>query len=280
MSRYLIINADDMGFPEGTVEATADLFRRGIVTSASVMVNQPFWPQAASLLREHPEWDAGVHLVMNEGRPVLPLKDVRSLVDRGGNFRNSWGLLSRYPTISHAQLEAEWRAQIEKYIADTGRPPSHLDFHCHYPYVFAAWFRLSVDLAQEYGQIPVRVPFDDALEQKAAELAARYPGFPAWFVVWLGRRYREMVDQRALARTEYWESGFSQNGARTTAHLLDILDQLPEGVTEVLCHPGTEGWRAEDYEALRDPVVLERIEVLGIELVGYEWVAERQGHRM
>ena len=72
MARFLIVNADDMGFPEGSVEAIADLFEKGIVTSTSVMVNQPFWPEAAALLRAHPEWDAGVHLVMNDGQPVLP----------------------------------------------------------------------------------------------------------------------------------------------------------------------------------------------------------------
>ena len=270
MARYLIANADDLGYPEGTVQATADLYRIGVVTSASVMVNQPFWPQAAKLLREHPEWDAGVHLVMNDGEPVLPPQAVPSLVDRRGKFWDGTALLSRYPLLSRAQLEAEWRAQIVKFVTDTGRQPSHLDFHCHYPYVFPSWFRLSVELAVEYGRIPVRVPFDDALEQKAAALASRYRGFPAWFVVWQGRRYRNMVDERNLARAQYWESAFSQTGARRTADLLDILDQLPEGVTELLCHPGTEGWRAEDYAALSDPQVMERIETAGIQLIGYQ----------
>ena len=110
MARYLIANADDLGYPEGTVQATADLYRIGVVTSASVMVNQPFWPQAAELLREHPEWDAGVHLVMNDGEPVLPPQAVPSLVDRRGKFWDGTALLSRYPLLSRAQLEAEWRA--------------------------------------------------------------------------------------------------------------------------------------------------------------------------
>ena len=276
MTRSLIVNADDMGFPDGTVEAISDLFRIGTVTSTSVMVNQPFWPQAADILREHPDWDAGVHLVMNDGEPVLPRGDVTSLVDRQGEFRDGIALLSRYPLLSRAQLEAEWRAQIEKFVADTGRQPSHLDFHCHFPYVFSTWFRLSVELAVEYGRIPVRVPFDDALEQKAAALASRYRGFPTWFVIWQGRRYRNMVDERNLARTQYWESAFSQAGARTTASLLDILDHLPEGVTELLCHPGMEGWRAKDYAALSDPRVMERIESAGIQLIGYQQLANHR----
>lgn len=269
MTRYLIIHADDLGYPAGTVEAIGALFEVGVVTSASAMVNQPDWPKAAALLREHPEWDAGVHLVMNDGRPVLPSGEVSTLVDRQGRFRNGGPLLVRYPLLSLAQLRAEWRAQIERFIADTGRPPSHLDLHCHYPYVFPAWFRLSVELAEAYGRIPVRLPFDDALEQKAPALSASYGGFPIWFILRQGRRYRRMVDRRGLSRTNYWESSFSQDGARTAEVLLEILGRLPEGSTEILCHPGTEGWRAEDYRALMDPRVRRRIEERGIRLIGY-----------
>jgi len=277
MTRYLIIHADDLGYPAGTVEATATLFETGIVTSASAMVNQPDWPRAAALLREHPEWDTGVHLVMNDGQPVLPPKEVPTLVDRQGRFRDGVALLARYPLISLRQLRAEWHAQIEKFIADTGRPPSHLDLHCHYPYVFPAWFRLSLELAEEYGRIAVRTPFDDALEQKAEELSTSYGGFPAWFIRWQGRRYRARVDQRGLPRTKYWESSFSQDGRRSVEVLLRILDRLPEGTTELLCHPGTEGWRADDYRALSDPRVRTRIEELDIQLTNYAALrAERE----
>jgi predicted glycoside hydrolase/deacetylase ChbG (UPF0249 family) len=277
MTRYLIVHADDLGHPDGTVEAIFAGFEAGVVTSTSAMVNQPFWPQAAAGLREHPEWDAGVHLVMNDGGPVLPPRQVRSLLDREGRFRDGGALLARYPLISHTQLRAEWRAQVEQFIADTGRTPSHLDLHCHYPYVFPAWFRLSVELAQEYGDIPVRAPFDDALEEKAPELSASYGGFPPWFVVWQGRRYKRMVDRRGLVRTNYWESSFSQDGRRTVEILLDLLDRLPEGVTELLCHPGTEGWRAQDLRSLMDPRVRERIEALAIQLTDYVALVEGLG---
>ena len=276
MSRYLIVNADDLGHPAGTVEATADLFEAGVVTSASTMVNQPHWPRAAALLRDHPNWAAGVHLVMNDGQPVLPPRQVPTLVDHDGRFRDGMALLRRYPLLSRAQLKAEWRAQIERFVDGAGRAPSHLDLHCHYPYVFPAWFRLSLELAEEYGGIAIRTPFDDALEQKAAELSASYGGFPPWFIIWQGRRYRRMVERRGLPRADYWESSFSQDGRRTAEVLLEILDRLPEGVTEVLCHPGTEGWRSQDTQALLDPRVRQRIEELGIHLTDYQALAQRR----
>lgn len=269
MPRSLIINADDLGNPFGTVEAIGDLFDLGVVTSTSAMVNQPFWPQAADLLRQHPEWDAGVHLVMNDGQPVLDPGAVPTLVNRAGDFYDGLALLARYPLVSHRQLAAEWRAQIDKFIADTGRQPSHLDLHCHFPYIFPAWFRLSLELAQAYGTVAVRTPFDDALEAKAASLSGSYGGFPAWFIVYQGRRYRHMVDSRGLPRTQYWESSFSQNGHRSPERLLEILEALPEGTTELLCHPGTEGWRLDDYQSLRDPRIRNCIAETGIQMIGY-----------
>lgn len=265
----LIINADDLGHPEGTVEAIEELFQAGIVTSASVMVNQVCWPQAAGLLRQHPDWDAGVHLVMNDGKPILPLDRVRTLVDREGNFRDGSALLVRYPFVSKKELRAEWSAQIDKFIEDTGRQPSHLDLHCHYPYVFPDWFRISVDLAVSLGRVPVRLPFDDDLENKAKELAASYGNFPVWLVKFLGRRYKRIVQKKALPNTNYWESSFSQDGCRTVDQLLAIIDGLHEGVTELLCHPGKTGWRALDYAALSDKRVQDRIESQNIRMTDF-----------
>lgn len=268
MSKQLIINADDLGYPAGTVPAIIELYEAGVVTSTTAMVNQPHWPEAAAYLRDHPGLGAGVHLVMNDGRPILPSERVPSLVDAEGCFRDGTPLLLRYGRLRTAELEAEWRAQTEKFIADTGRQPDHLDLHCHYPYVFPAWFRASLELAQEYGHLPVRMPFDDALDRKAEEMAAG-SGFPVWYVRWQGRRYQRMVERHGLKRPNYFEMSFSQDGHRTPEYLLGLLDALPEGVTELLVHPGTEDWREEDYHALLNPGVKRRIEALGIELIDY-----------
>ncbi len=268
MTRRLIINADDFGYAKGSVPATIALYEAGIVTSTTAMVNQPCWPDAAAYLRDHPDLGAGVHLVMNEGRPILPLEQVPSLADAEGRFRDGTPLLLRYGRLRTAELKAEWRAQIEKFTTDTGRPPDHLDLHCHYPYVFPAWFRVSLALAQEYQHIPVRMPFDDALDHKAPEMAAGN-GFPAWYVRWQGQRYQRLVEQYGLRRPNYFEMSFSQDGHRTVEYLLSLLSTLPDGVTELLAHPGIEGWREGDYRTLLDPRVKRRIAELGIELIDY-----------
>ncbi len=266
--RALIVNADDLGMPKGTVAATSDLYALGVVTSTTAMVNQADWPAAAEFLSDHPKLGAGVHLVMNDGHPLLSPDQVPSLVDREGRFRDGLPLLLRYGRLRIAELEAEWRAQIERFRHDVGRAPGHLDLHCRWPYVFPAWFQVSLKLAQAYGGLPVRMPFDKALGRKAKKMSAD-SGFPAWYIRWQGRRYQRMIAERGLRSPDYFEQSFSQQGGRTVDHLLALLAGLPEGVTELLTHPGTEGWRVEDYQVLRDPRIVERMAELGIELVDY-----------
>jgi predicted glycoside hydrolase/deacetylase ChbG (UPF0249 family) len=271
VTQRLIINADDFGYADGSVPATIALYEAGVVTSTTALVNQPHWPEGAAYLRDHPGLGAGVHLVMNEGRPILPAEQVRSLVDSEGRFRDDKALLRRFGRVRTTQLRAEWRAQIEKFIADAGRRPDHLDLHCHYPYVFPSWFRISLDLAQDYGNLAVRMPFDEALEGKLAAWSAR-TGFPRGLIRWQGRRYRRMVARYGLKQTNYFESSFSlyvPDEHRTAEHLLSLLDALPEGDTELLTHPGTENWRDKERRALLDPRVRARIEELGIELIAY-----------
>jgi predicted glycoside hydrolase/deacetylase ChbG (UPF0249 family) len=268
MARRLIINADDLGHPTGTVPAVAELYEAGAVTSTTAMVNQPGWPEAAAYLRDHPKLGAGVHLVMTEGAPVLPSGRVRSLVDPAGRFRTGASLLLRIGRLRIAELGAEWRAQIERFIADVGRPPDHLDLHRSISYVLPAWFHLSLRLAQEFNHLPVRMPFDDALDRKAPAMAAER-GVPAWYVRWQGRRHRQSVARYGLKCPDYFEMSFSRDGHRTTDYLLGRLEKLPEGTTELLAHPGLEGWRGADYRALRDPRVRQTIGALGTELVTF-----------
>lgn len=271
MSRRLIINADDFGYGDGSVPATIRAYEAGVVTSVTALVNQPHWLEGAAYLRDHPGLGAGVHLVMNEGKPVLPAGQVRSLVDSQGQFRNGSALLLRYGRLRVKQLKAEWRAQIERFIAGTGRQPDHLDLHCYYPYVFPSWFRVTLELAQEYGGIAIRMPFDDDLGSILDGWSAR-TGFPPWLIRWHGWRYRRMVTRYSLRFADNFESSFSlfvPDEQITAEHLLGLLDALPNGSTELLAHPRIEGRHQRDTQALLDPRVKARIHKLGIELIRY-----------
>lgn len=273
--KRLIINADDFGFNEGVVRAIVDCHQAGVISSTSCMTNMPAWPQAAAYLRDHPELGAGVHLVFNDGRPLLPPGRVPALVDAAGRFLDDARILRGLKPGTTSQLRAELRAQIERFVADVGRPPTHLDNHCKISYVRPDRFRVTLDLAQEYG-LPIRAPFGDDLEDLVPELA-RINGLPLWLIRRQGVRYRRAVDRRGIRRPNTFIMSFSSAGARSAEALVHILEQVRAGWTsELLTHPGYDGdWREPEVRALLDPRVRRCLDEQGIELVSFRAVSAR-----
>jgi predicted glycoside hydrolase/deacetylase ChbG (UPF0249 family) len=266
--KRLIINADDMGYSEDVVRGIVDLHRANLISSTSCMTNMPAWPLAAAYLREHPDLGAGVHLVFNEGSPVLPKEQVPALVNNG-RFLSDGQILRSLRRGTTAQLRAEFRAQIERFIRDVGHPPDHLDNHCSISYVRPDRFRVTLQLAQEYN-LPIRAPFGDDLDEQT-ELLARHNNLPAWLIRWQGARYRRQVDRVGIRRPNTFLQHFSMPGHRTPEYLLSLLDGLREGwISELLAHPGYDGdWREEDLSALLEPRVRERLATPDIELISF-----------
>jgi len=267
--KRLIINADDLGYSEAVVRGISDLHRAGLVSSTSCMTNMPAWPEAAAYLRQHPEFGAGVHLTFNEGRPVLPAAKVRTLVDAQGRFLADPQILRSLRPGTTEHLRAEFRAQIERFVADVGRKPDHLDNHCSISYVRPDRFKVTLELAKEFG-LPIRAPFGDDLEERVP-MMARQNNLPPWLIRLQGVRYRRNVDRAGIRRPNTFIQHFSFEGRRTAEYLLSVLDGLRDGWTsELLAHPGYDGgWREQDLRALFDPRIRERLAKPDIRLVSF-----------
>jgi predicted glycoside hydrolase/deacetylase ChbG (UPF0249 family) len=222
-------------------------------------------------LREHSDLGAGVHLVFNAGQPVLPVAQVGALVGTDGHFLGDGQILRSFRPGTTAQLRAELRAQIERFIADVGRPPTHLDNHCAISYVRPDRFRVTLDLAKEYN-LPIRAPFGDDFEEQAPTFA-RQNKLPAWLIGWMGKRYRRRVDRAGIRRPNTFIQHFSTPGRRTPEYLLAVLDGLRDGWTsELLAHPGYgSDWREQDLQALLDPRIKARLSRPDIEMVNFMW---------
>ena len=82
--KRLIVNADDLGRTEGINEGIFDAHRRGIVTSATMMVNYPAARRVAVLSRDSPALGIGLHVSLSGGVPTLPPDQLRSIVDTNG----------------------------------------------------------------------------------------------------------------------------------------------------------------------------------------------------
>jgi predicted glycoside hydrolase/deacetylase ChbG (UPF0249 family) len=267
--RRLIVNADDFGKDEGVVRGIVELHQAGLLSSTSCMTNMPAWPQAAAYLRLHPEFGAGVHLTFNDGRPVLPTGQIPALLARDGRFLTDGQILRSLRLGTTSQLRAEFRAQIERFVGDVGRRPDHLDNHCAVSYIRPDRFRVTLDLAREYG-LPIRAPFGDDLEEQAPALA-RHNKLPEWLIRWQGAQYRARVDRAGIRRPNTFIQHFSMPGHRTPEVLLSVLDGLRDGwISELLAHPGYgSDWREEDLRALLDPRIKARLSAPDIELVTF-----------
>jgi predicted glycoside hydrolase/deacetylase ChbG (UPF0249 family) len=128
--KRLIVNADDLGLSHGITDAILQCHARGIVTSASFMVNQPASEYAAERVRTLPSLDLGIHLNLCQGVPVLPPYEIPSLLSRDGHFlrpRDMGHRLARWK-VSPKEIEAEFCAQIDS-MRSLGLEPSHADSH-------------------------------------------------------------------------------------------------------------------------------------------------------
>ena len=139
--RRLIVNADDFGRSQSINQAVVRAHREGILTTASLMVNEPGFAEAVALARETPQLGVGLHLTLLCGHAALPPEKIPGLVDAERRFSDcpvTVGLRYFARRGLRPQLEAEIRAQFEKFYA-TGLPLDHVNGHLHlhlHPVVF------------------------------------------------------------------------------------------------------------------------------------------------
>ena len=131
-SRLLIIHADDFGMMHTVDTATEEAFDNRWITSASILVPCPWFPEVAQWAKTHPDADLGIHLALNADwtsyrwSSVSPQPKTSSLLDPDGYLP----LTTPY-VVAHAQMpdvETEVHAQVDKALA-AGIHISHLDTH-------------------------------------------------------------------------------------------------------------------------------------------------------
>src|SRR5512143_2981782 len=85
-SRRLIINADDFGRSHSINEAVIRAHREGVLTSASLMVNEPAFDDAVALAKANPRLGVGLHLTLLCGHAALPREKIPGLINERGEF--------------------------------------------------------------------------------------------------------------------------------------------------------------------------------------------------
>jgi len=284
----LIVNADDFGLTEEVSRGIIDAHLRGIVTSATIMANGAAFNTAVSIRRRAPGLGIGVHLNLAAGQPVASARNIPSLVDSNGRLHWSPGSLLRALVarkVDLGEIETELRAQIAK-VSGAGIRPTHLDGHKHM-HLLPGVSQIVIRLAREFSIPAIRCPRETApnlaslLIGRSFRTAAIKQYLVGRAVSTFARRFaKELAKEGLLFPANF--CGLSQTGFLHVRRVLDILGCLPEGVSELMCHPGyldgdlvrsgtrLLGQREVEIRALTAPTVKRLVADRGIELISYE----------
>jgi hopanoid biosynthesis associated protein HpnK len=230
--KRLILNADDFGAATEVNEAVERGHADGVLRSASLMVGAPAADDAIERARRLPGLAVGLHVVLVHGRPVLPPERVPDLVDANGAFLTDLlraGFRFFFRSGVRAQLAAEIRAQFDRFAA-TGLPLDHANAQSHM-HVHPTIFRLLLQIGREFGLRAVRIPREPAGGTRSIEL-------------WLS--LMRLRARRAGVVSNDYAFGVNEAGALTEERVLQIVDSLPDGTTEIFFHPATGAFEGAD----------------------------------
>lgn len=262
-ARLLIINADDFGMCHAVNKAIIGTLQAGVVRSTTLMVPCPWALHAMHFLAEHPEVAFGVHLTAISDwadyrwGPVTSREKVPSLVNKSGYFHNFEQMPEFLAQVRLGELEMEFRAQIEVVLA-AGLQPTHLDWHALRIGGREDILGLMLRLSREYG------------------LAHRVFG-QAWI---------KKVQSQGLPTNDFdFLDSYLIEPETKTSHFVELLQELPAGLSEWAVHPGLENEelraidsgsyvRQTDFDFLTSQRAKDVIEEEGIILLDYRALQE------
>lgn len=274
--KRLIVTADDFGVAAEVNEAVEQAHTKGVLTAASLMVGGGAVQDAVERAHRLASLRVGLHVVLIEGRPVLPPDQVPDLVDASGRFRRDMVACAVdifFKPAARRQLAAEVQAQFEAYRA-TGLPLDHVNTHKHF-HLHPTIAGTILKVGRGYGLKAMRVPTEPRAVLAKAEPEAVFSR------AYVTGPWSELVRhrlRRAGVATADHVFGLRWSGALTPARLEALLRHLPDGLSEIYLHPAVsggfdgaaEGYRyAEEFAALTDPGVIAAIRAADVQLGGF-----------
>jgi predicted glycoside hydrolase/deacetylase ChbG (UPF0249 family) len=291
--KSLIVNADDLGWAEGVNQGIVEAFRHGIVTSTSLLANGEAFAGGINASGSAPGLGVGVHLNLSDGAPVANRKSVMSLLNEEGNFAGgpeSLLLKRARRGLVLEEVEEEWDAQIRK-VRDAGIQPTHLDGHKHV-HMLPGLFEIALRLAKKHGIGAIRVSLEESSLRAALSCGAKQragvvikQGVRARGLKLLASDARNQAERAGIATADYF-CGIAQTGELTREGVAHLLRRLPQGTTELVCHPGyadetlektptrLQASRQAELEILTDPGIRNLVASQGIRLIDYAFVTQ------
>jgi predicted glycoside hydrolase/deacetylase ChbG (UPF0249 family) len=245
-SRFLIINADDLGISPEVNRGICIAYEKGVVTDSSLLIKGPCVHQAIEMIKKNPSFPVGIHIDLD---PLLGWKSPG---------------IERLPRQKLLEMmnEPDFAGKVKKEIdnqmtafLDAGLILSHIDTH-HHVHGFPKIFELLVEAMGRHNIKAIR--------------------FSKIGYSLLGRGDIPITTEHA----QWMEDVLCEKKILHPHHLIDpivpfSLKEIPSGVTELMVHPGIGGdtWRQKDFEMLMDPLFMSTVKDQGIQLIGFAELA-------
>ena len=251
--RVLIVNADDCNLTPKVTEAILKAHAAGIVTSTTFMVNLRAVPDVVQELLACKKLGLGLHLNLTFGEPLSKPALVKGLLQKDGRFKRLPDYSKKFPPV--AAITEEFKAQFQRFVKLFKRLPTHVDVH-HHLHDHLPFFEALTFLAKKQG-LPVR-----------------------WTRLFAEPNIKASL--KSVRTTDHFYGNLDPHTFWTDEVLRHLLFTLPEGVSEVMCHPG---WvdeelcaissltfpREREYQLFSSTELRRYIARLGIQLAHFGW---------
>jgi chitin disaccharide deacetylase len=276
--RVVVIHADDLGMCQATLPAFVDLLAAGLVSSGSVMVPCPWFPQAAALLRACPTADLGLHVTLTSEwatyrwGPLTTRDPATGLLDEDGYFPRDTETLWQNVDITAAYTEMQ--AQVAR-ARQAALEFTHLDSH-----MFA---HFEPRLLPPY----VALGFAEAIPA----LVVRHWPYREQDVPQIARWIRQWEDQGMPIFDHVIGSPPATAQEDRVRQAKRLLDGLSPGLTCFLVHAAcdtpelraiTPDWpfRVADHAAFQGEELSNHIRQTGIQVIGYRVLRDAMRARL
>ena len=275
--KQLIINADDFGRHELINRAVKIAYEKGCLKSASIMAGGIAFDDAVKTAKNLPNLGVGVHLTLANGNPILPQKKIPSLVTEEGIFYDNHAeFLKRYlqGKINFDEVRAELAAQIEK-VLRAGLKPTHIDSHQHLHHV-PKIIDIVLELADVAKIHAIRISDTKIFEGDFGGVG-QFIGRVG--LASLAKFAAHKARKKNFVMPDHF-TGIVAGESVTENFMLNLLENLRGGTTEVMLHPGTDNSVLENFckwehnfeaelQAVTSPKVLKLLDEKNISAVNF-----------
>lgn len=242
--KKLIINADDFGRHELINRAVKIAYEKGFLRSATIMAGGIAFDDAVKISKNLPNLGVGIHLTLVNGNPILPPNKIPSLVTNEGTFYDNHAIFFKkylHGKINFDEVCDELSAQIEK-IFRAGLKPTHVDSHQHLHHL-PKIIDIVLKLAESANINAIRISDTKIFEGNFGGIG-QFIGRVG--LASLAKFSANKAKNKNFLFPNHF-TGIVAGESITENFMINLIENLRGGTTEVMLHPGTDNSVLENF---------------------------------